>query len=71
MAAARTWARATTSSCTGSESFNIIYLSCASNSILLEAGGARILLCRGEMAFCSHECRYRVMLLLDEEGESC
>ncbi|KAF8722852.1 hypothetical protein HU200_021983 [Digitaria exilis] len=31
------------------------------------AQGKDIFMYRGEMAFCSHECRYREMLLLDEE----
>nr|CAB3499628.1 unnamed protein product [Digitaria exilis] len=32
------------------------------------AQGKDIFMYRGEMAFCSHECRYREMLLLDEES---
>lgn len=32
--------------------------------------GNDIFMYRGEMAFCSHECRYREMLLFDEEEES-
>ncbi|KAG0549482.1 hypothetical protein BDA96_01G259900 [Sorghum bicolor] len=32
--------------------------------------GNDIFMYRGEMAFCSHECRYREMLLFDEQEES-
>ena len=63
MAAARTWDRVTTSSCTG-ECFNYLVLLIPSLLKLVAADS-----CRGEMAFCSLECRYREMLLFHEEEE--